>query len=76
MNNTVETNQRRINVDLSIADDVTCEECGSSFFVPAFMIKRVSPVVSPTGEEMMVPVQLFKCSDCGHVNEAFRETPR
>jgi len=41
--------------------------------VQIYRIKRISPVISPTGEEVMAPIQLFKCSECNHINESFLE---
>ena len=54
-------------------EDINCDECENAYFVPAFMIKRVSPLVSPNGQEVMVPVQSFQCASCGHVNKKFLE---
>lgn len=65
--------QQQIKIDLKDAEDTKCDKCESVYFVPAFMIKRVSPLVSPTGQEMLAPMQLFQCSSCGHVNDKFIE---
>ena len=62
-------------LNLDNATDVSCDECGKKVFSQAFLIKRISPLVSPNGQEIMVPMPIFKCSSCGHVNEAFEETP-
>ncbi len=64
---------QNINLDLSNVDNIKCEECESEIFTPAFVIKQISALMSPTGKETMVPIQLFKCSKCGHVNEKFLE---
>ena len=65
--------KQNFNVDLSNVDNVKCNECDNETFVPAFIIKQVSALMSPTGKETLVPIQLFKCSKCGHVNEKFLE---
>jgi hypothetical protein len=65
--------KQNINIDLSSADNIKCEECENETFVPAFVIKHISALMSPTGQETMVPIQLFKCSKCNHVNEKFLE---
>jgi hypothetical protein len=69
----MENIKQQVNIDLKSAEDINCDECENAYFVPAFMIKRVSPLVSPVGQEMMVPVQLFQCASCGHVNKKFLE---
>ena len=63
--------QQQINVDLSQAEDIACEECEGKLFSPAFMIKRISALMSPTGQETLAPIQIFKCDSCSHVNELF-----
>lgn len=62
---------QQIPVDLKNAQDIQCEKCMGKYFIPVFSIKKVSALISPTGEELMVPVQTFKCSNCGHVNKDF-----
>tara|TARA_R110000744_G_scaffold364557_1_gene473131 strand:+ start:486 stop:707 length:222 start_codon:yes stop_codon:yes gene_type:complete len=62
----------QMQLDLSKADDVICE-CGSKVFVPVMMMKRISPLVSPTGQEAMVPIQLYACIKCHEIPEAFKK---
>jgi len=62
---------QNLNINLNDAEDATCEECGCLFFKQVYAIKKLSALISPTGQEMMVPVQLFHCSSCGHMNESF-----
>jgi len=62
---------QEISINLKDALDITCSECENNYFVPTFQIKKLSALVSPTGQETMIPIQLFQCSKCGHVNEDF-----
>ena len=62
---------QQVNVDISQADDVKCDECGHDVFIPVFMIKKVSAIMSPNGQEIIAPVQVLGCNKCGHVNEEF-----
>ena len=64
---------QNINIDLNNVTNMKCDECENETFVPVFVIKQLSALVSPTGKETLVPVQLFKCSKCDHVNEKFLE---
>ena len=59
---------------LAQAENVTCESCGNHTFVGVMMMKRISPIISPTGKEAVVPIQTFACNACGFVNEAFSPT--
>ena len=64
---------QNINIDMSKVDNITCEQCKNETFVPVFLIKQISALVSPTGKETLIPIQLFKCSECNHINEKFLE---
>ena len=64
---------QNINIDLSNVDNIKCEKCENETFVPVFIIKHISALMSPTGKETMVPIQLFQCSKCHHINEKFLE---
>ena len=59
--------QPKVKVDLSQADTVKCEKCGNYSFIQLFFLKRISPVMSPTGQEAIVPIQVYSCGNCGTV---------
>ena len=59
---------------LAQAESVTCDSCGNHTFVGVMLLKRISPIISPTGKEAIVPIQTFACNACGFVNEAFSPT--
>jgi len=61
----------KVKINLKDAEDVVCDECGTGAFLGAVVLKRISPILSPTGEEIMVPIQTFACAQCGHVNDQF-----
>ena len=61
----------QVKVELKDTLDVVCEKCGHKLFTQVMMIKKLSAVLSPTGQESMIPIQVFACNDCGHVNEDF-----
>jgi uncharacterized Zn finger protein len=60
-----------ISVGLENTDAVTCDECGSEVFSPSFLLRKVSALLSPSGKDALVPIQVFSCDKCGHVNEEF-----
>ena len=63
--------QTKLNVDLSQANDLECRECTNKTFTTVFVLKSLSALLSPTGKETMVPVQIFECSRCHTVPEQF-----
>ena len=65
--------QQQVQVDLSKADTIKCDACGNYLFITSHVIKRISPIMSPTGQEAMVPVQVYSCGNCGKVPKMFIE---
>tara|TARA_R110002096_G_scaffold337554_3_gene530887 strand:+ start:2461 stop:2709 length:249 start_codon:yes stop_codon:yes gene_type:complete len=64
-------NQQQINIDPNDLEDVSCEKCEGQVFVPAFLFKKISAVLSPNGKASMIPLNIFKCDACGHINQEF-----
>ena len=58
-------------VDLTHAKTLECEKCQCKGFKQSLMIKKLSALISPTGKESMVPVAVFACEHCGHINKEF-----
>ena len=65
-------NQPGMQMDLSKATDLVCK-CGSKLFRPVMAIKTLSALVSPTGQETLVPMQLYACIKCDEVPDKFKE---
>ena len=59
--------QSGVQIDISKADTITCEECGNASFIQAFFLKKISALMSPTGQESIVPIQVFSCGSCGTI---------
>ena len=60
-----------MNVDFSQTTAEICEECKNDTFTPAFKLRKLSALLSPTGQKTMVPLQMFSCAKCGHINKEF-----
>ena len=56
--------------DIMEADNSICD-CGSSFFDTVVTLKKVPSNISPTGEDAVVPVPVFKCTACGEINKEY-----
>ena len=59
--------KQQVKIDLSDADAMKCQKCGNSIFIQGYVIKRISAIVSPTGEEVIAPIQVFNCGNCGEM---------
>ena len=60
-------------VDLTHAKTLECEECGCKGFKQTLMLKKLSALISPNGQESIIPVAAFACEACGHINKEFQE---
>lgn len=63
--------KQKLNIDISDAQGVTCLECGSENFDMKYQIRKISALLSPTGQDVIIPIQVFACSKCGIVPEDF-----
>ena len=59
--------QQQVQIDLSDADTMKCQKCENSIFIQGYVIKKISAIVSPTGKEVIAPIQVFNCGNCGEI---------
>ena len=59
--------QKQQTVDQAKADTMKCDDCGNYLFINSYVIKRISAIMSPNGQEGLVPVQVYSCGNCGKV---------
>ena len=60
-----------INVKASDLKDIVCDNCGCKFFRHVHAFKRLSALISPSGKEQIVPIPIYRCDECGHINDEF-----
>ena len=65
--------QKQQTLDLSKADTMKCDDCGNYLFINSYIIKRISAIMSPNGQEAIIPVGVFACESCGNINKEFEE---
>jgi uncharacterized Zn finger protein len=63
--------QQQISVNLNNATDLVCSACGNKFFNEVTFFKKISALLSPTGQAGLVPIPAYACTECGNVNEEF-----
>jgi predicted nucleic acid-binding Zn ribbon protein len=62
----------KVNIDLKEQPSVVCEKCEGVYFREVTMIKKVSKLLTGSGQDTIVPFQTYMCDGCGHVNEEFK----
>tara|TARA_Y100001963_G_C6502450_1_gene318473 strand:+ start:191 stop:409 length:219 start_codon:yes stop_codon:yes gene_type:complete len=58
-------------IDMSKATPMKCEACDGSTFKQTIMLSKLSALLSPNGQETIIPSAVFACEKCGHVNSEF-----
>ena len=60
-------------VDISQTTPVKCDKCENQTFKNTLIIRKLSALASPNGQEQYIPVAVFACEKCGHVNAEFEK---
>ena len=60
-------------IDMSQTTPIKCEKCENSTFKQTLLIRKMSALVSPSGQETVIPIAVFACEKCGHVNSEFEK---
>ena len=50
-------------------DGVECEKCTNPTFIQVHLLRKISAVLSPNGKGGFLPVPVFQCAACGHIND-------
>jgi predicted nucleic acid-binding Zn ribbon protein len=58
-------------INLRDSETIKCEKCGGSYFREVIFLKKVSKLLTGSSEDTTVPFPIYKCDDCGHVNDGF-----
>ena len=66
--------QRQMNVDMSQTSEMKCDKCENNTFKQTIMLRKMSAIVSPNGQETIIPMAVFVCESCNHVNDEFKKS--
>ena len=56
-------------LQLKDLDSVECDKCGCPTFEQVTLLRKISPVMNPTGKAGFLPIPIYQCSACGHIND-------
>ena len=59
--------KKQVQVDLKQTDTIKCDDCNNYLFITSFVLKKLSALMSPNGQEGIVPLQVYSCGNCGKV---------
>lgn len=67
--------QINLNIDLNKTQEITCDKCGGLVFQEGLMLRKASKFLTGTAQDALIPLPVFSCSACGHVNQEFLPEP-
>jgi hypothetical protein len=67
--------QLQLNISLDKTAEIICEERGHNVFQEGLMLRKASKFLAGTEKDALIPLPVFSCSKCGHVNEEFLPEP-
>ena len=53
-----------MNIDIDKTTEMICEGCEHTRFIQAYEMRKLSALVSPTGQAAVIPVPIFVCAEC------------
>lgn len=68
---------QQANVSYDQTLPVNCDECGHNMFIQALHLRKASGLLTGTGQPSYMPIPVFACMKCDHVNTEFlpKESP-
>lgn len=67
--------QLKLNISLDKTAEITCDECGHNVFQEGLMLRKASKFLTGTPQDALIPLPVFSCAKCGHVNIEFLPEP-
>lgn len=53
------------------ATEMKCEECGNDTFQEVLKIRKLSKLYTGQSKDTIIPIPMFACTKCGHINKDF-----
>jgi len=66
-------NQQDFNLNISLdqTQALKCEKCDNPTFNQSFLLRKASRLLTGSPQDALIPIQVFACTKCGHVNNEF-----
>ena len=65
--------QMQQQIEISKTSAINCEKCENSTFKQTLLMRKMSALVAPNGQETIIPMAVFACEKCGNVNAEFSD---
>lgn len=67
----MENLQQNLNISLEQTTEVLCGSCDHENFVQVLRLRKASGLLTGQDKPSYIPIPVFACNECGHVNEEF-----
>jgi uncharacterized Zn finger protein len=64
-----------LNISLDKTVEIVCDKCSGKVFQEGLMLRKASKFLTGTAQDALIPLPVFSCAACGHVNEEFLPEP-
>ena len=63
------------NLDINSIPDIQCNKCSNVYWETLVTLKNVPAASSPTGQDALVPIPAFRCTNCGMITNEYYKKP-
>ena len=67
----MENLNQNINISIDQTVEVMCGDCRGKNFVQVLRLRKASGLLTGQDKPSYIPIPVFACNGCGHVNEEF-----
>jgi uncharacterized Zn finger protein len=64
--------EQQLNISLDKTTATSCDECGNEVFQEGVLLRKASRFLTGTSQDALIPIPVFACMKCGHVNKEFQ----
>jgi len=63
--------EQQLNISLDKTTAASCDECGNEVFKEVVILRKASKFLTGTAQDALIPIPVFSCAKCGHINAEF-----
>lgn len=65
-------NQQQVTLEMmKNATEMKCEKCENNTFEEVLKIRKLSKLYTGQPKDTLIPIPMFACKECGHINKDF-----
>jgi uncharacterized Zn finger protein len=61
----------QFNGNIKDTQAISCDKCKSEVFSEGVILRKASRFVTGTPKDAIIPIPVFRCASCGHLNDEF-----